>query len=139
MKIFICVIFLISFGFFGNCSAQKQQQGDGKTDAAVPQKISTEEAKTIMDGDKPFILVDVRTEDEYKMIRITGAVLIPVNEIASRAEKELPDRNAVLLLYCRSGVRSAGAALTLAGMGYTNVYDMGGIVSWPHETVSDYN
>ena len=137
MKKLLCIISLIPFCFFGNCSAQ--EQGNGKAGTAVPQRISAIEAKAMMDEDKPYILVDVRTEDEYKMIRLIGAILIPVNEIASRAEKELPDKNAVILIYCRSGVRSAGAAQALAGMGYTNIYDMGGIVSWPYETVSDYN
>jgi len=83
-----------------------------------------------------YILLDVRTEEEYRDQRIDGSVLIPVDEISIRAEAELPDKDATILVYCRSGRRSASAAEELAALGYTNVYDFGGIQSWPYETVS---
>ena len=68
--------------------------------------------------------------------RLEGAILIPDYEIRIRAEKELPDKNAIILIYCRSGRRSELAAVELVNLGYTNVYDFGGIIDWPYETVS---
>ncbi len=99
-------------------------------------KITAEEAKEIMEDVNAFILLDVRTEAEFKENRIDGAVLIPDNEIAERASEELPDKNARILVYCRTGRRSALAAKELINMGYNTVYDFGGIVDWPFETVS---
>ncbi|MCL1807717.1 MAG: rhodanese-like domain-containing protein [Oscillospiraceae bacterium] len=97
-------------------------------------KCTAEEAKERMDGE-PFILLDVRTEVEYVERHIEGAVLIPDTEIAARAETELPDKDALIFIYCRSGRRSESAARAMIGMGYTNVFDIGGILDWPYETV----
>jgi len=100
-------------------------------------KITAEEAKRMMDGSKTFILLDVRTEEEFMEKRIDGALLIPDYEIKERAEAELPDKGAHIMIYCRSGRRSAQAAKELADMGYTNIYDFGGIIDWPFETVGE--
>ncbi|MDR0442914.1 MAG: rhodanese-like domain-containing protein [Treponema sp.] len=100
-------------------------------------KISAEEAHEMLTTLTDFILLDVRTETEYMGKRIEGAILIPHNEIKSRAEKELPNKKAVILVYCRSGVRSANAAKELVSMGYVNVYDFGGINDWPYDTVNN--
>ena len=83
-----------------------------------------------------MILLDVRTEQEYQEKHIPGAILIPVQEIENRATSELPDKNVVIFVYCRSGARSANAAKILVGKGYTHIYDIGGIIDWPYETVS---
>ncbi|MEA5013698.1 MAG: rhodanese-like domain-containing protein [Candidatus Limiplasma sp.] len=88
----------------------------------------------MMDAGGEYILLDVRTQGEFDAGHIPGAILIPDFELASRAEAELPQKDAVILLYCRSGNRSASSARTLVEMGYTNVYDFGGINSWPYET-----
>jgi len=133
MKKIILIFLLIYFGFLLSCSAQAQPKGESKASTAAPKKISAAQAKDIMDKGEPYTLVDVRTVGEFNERHIKGAILIPVDEIESRAEKELPDRDAVILVYCRSGVRSARAAQSLAGMGYTNVYDMGGIMNWPYD------
>jgi len=82
-----------------------------------------------------YILLDVRTDEEYNAEHIEGAVLIPDYEIGSRAETDLPDKTALVLVYCRSGRRSANAANELIGMGYTSIYDFGGIIDWPYDTV----
>lgn len=103
----------------------------------APGKISAKQAKEMLTDNADIILLDVRTEDEYKEKHIEGALLIPDYEISSRAETELPDKDAVILVYCRSGRRSEIAANALAEMGYTNVYDFGGIQSWSYETVSE--
>jgi len=89
----------------------------------------------IMSEEEEYILLDVRTEEEYAEAHIEGAGLLPYDEIADRAEAELPDKDAVILVYCKSGGRSEIAAKTLAGMGYSKVYDFGGINDWPYETV----
>ena len=103
---------------------------------AIYHKITAGQAKGIMDGDETFILLDVRTDGEYRERHIGGAVLIPHTEIKDRAPDELPDKETLILVYCRSGVRSAEAANLLVDMGYTTVYDFGGILDWIYETVS---
>ena len=97
-------------------------------------KISAEEAKKMLDENAHVILLDVRTETEYKENHISGAILLPHNEIEKKAEEILPDKEALILVYCRSGVRSKAAATTLISMGYTTVYDIGGIINWPYST-----
>jgi len=104
--------------------------------AASYHKISAQRAKEVMDSGEAYVLLDVRTEGEFTDKRIDGAVLIPDFEIAERALTELPDKAKLILVYCRSGGRSAGAAKVLVKMGYTNVYDFGGINDWPYDTVS---
>jgi len=84
-----------------------------------------------------YVLLDTRTDWEFADIRIDGAVLIPEYEIGGRAPTELPDKNALILVYCRRGRRSEIAANELVAMGYTNIYDFGGIIDWPYETVGD--
>ncbi len=111
-----------------------------ETDAAqkgAHQLISAKEAKAMMDEETGYVLLDVRTEEEFAQKRIPGAVLIPDYELASRAEAELPDQAQRIYVYCRTGRRSAAAAKALVEMGYENVLDLGGIVDWPYETVSD--
>jgi len=83
-----------------------------------------------------FILLDVRTEEEFRAERIEGAVLISDYEIEWRADIDLPDTGALILIYCRTGRRSANVARALIEMGYTRVYDFGGIeTDWPYETI----
>jgi len=100
------------------------------------QRITAQEAKEMMDSGEPFILLDVRTDAEFRDNRIEGAILIPDFEIVSRATTELPDKSMLILIYCRSGRRSHNVAWELIDMGYTNVYDFGGIIVWPFETIS---
>lgn len=96
-------------------------------------KISAEDAKEIMDSTDDFVLIDVRENDEYAGGHIAGALLIPYGEIEERAENELTDKGQTILVYCRSGRRSAIAAQTLAELGYTDVRDFGGIIDWPYD------
>lgn len=79
------------------------------------------------------VAVDVREPEEYAASHIPGAKLLPLGQIGRRAEQVLPDKDAALLVYCRSGRRSAAAVRQLAAMGYTVLYDLGGILSWPYE------
>ena len=100
-------------------------------------QISGAEAKALMDGESGYIIIDARTQEEYDKGHIPGAILIPEYEIADRAEKELPDKDQLILVYCRSGRRSKIAAEELVKLGYTNVKEFGGIIDWEYETVKD--
>ena len=103
--------------------------------SATYDQISGAEAKALMDSESGYIIIDARTQPEYDEGHITGAILIPEYEIADRAEKELPDKNQLILVYCRSGRRSKIAAEELVKLGYTNVKEFGGIIDWEYETV----
>ena len=101
--------------------------------AASYEQITQEEAKQIMDTTNGYILLDTRTREEYDQGHIPGALLIPHTEIAQRATDELPDKDQVILVYCRSGNRSKQASEVLAELGYTNIKEFGGIHTWPYE------
>ena len=98
--------------------------------------ITAEEAKKIMDTESDYIILDVRTEEEFAQGHIPGAMLIPDYAIREKAESALPDKDALILVYCRSGRRSKNAAQILAELGYSNIREFGGIMSWPYETVA---
>ena len=100
---------------------------------AVYVSITAEQAKEIMDTEEGFVILDVRTQEEYDEGHIPGAVLIPNTEIEARAEEALPDKDQLILVYCRSGRRSKLAAQILADLGYTNVKEFGGILDGPYE------
>lgn len=99
------------------------------------EQITPEQAKTIMDTETDYIIIDARTQEEFAEGHIEGAILMPEYEVADRAEKELPDKDALILVYCRSGRRSKIASEELVNLGYTNVKEFGGIIDWPYETV----
>ena len=117
--------YTLRFGFVG-CS-------DGGS--ATYEQISGAEAKALMDSESGYIIIDARTQEEYDQGHIPGAILIPEYEIADRAEKELPDKDQLILVYCRSGRRSKIAAEELVKLGYTNVKEFGGIIDWEYEIV----
>ena len=100
-------------------------------------RISQEEAKQMMARDDGHIIVDVRRRDEYDAGHIPGAILIPNESIGAEQPEQLPDKDQILLIYCRSGRRSKEAAQKLADMGYTNIYEFGGIIDWTGEITAD--
>ena len=100
---------------------------------AVYVNITAEEAKQIMDSEEGYIILDVRTQEEYDQGHIPGAILIPDTEIKDKAEEVLTDKEQLILVYCRSGRRSKLAAETLVELGYTNIKEFGGIIDWPYE------
>jgi len=100
-------------------------------------QISQEEAKTMMLRDDGHVIVDVRRQDEYDSGHIPGAILIPNESIGTEPPELLPDRDQIVLVYCRSGRRSKEAAQKLANMGYTNIYEFGGIIDWTGEITTD--
>ena len=97
------------------------------------EQITPDEAKKIMDTEKDYIILDVREQDEFDEGHIPGAILIPYTEIENKAEEVLPDKDKLILVYCRSGRRSKIAAESLARHGYTNIKEFGGIIDWPYE------
>ena len=99
------------------------------------QKITPEAAKAMMDAGGVIIL-DVRTEAEFAEAHIENAILIPDTDIIKRAPNMLTDKKQAILVYCRAGVRSERASNTLIELGYTNVYDFGGIIDWPYPIVT---
>ena len=95
--------------------------------------ITAEEAKQIMDSEEGYIILDVRTQEEYDQGHIPGAILIPDTEVEVTAEEVLTDKDQLLLVYCRSGRRSKLASEILVELGYTNIKEFGGIIDWPYE------
>ena len=106
----------------------------GGEETAPYRQISQEEAKKMMDTQEVIIL-DVREQDKYDSGHIPGAVLLPVGAIdEDTAAAVIPAKDATVLVYCRSGNRSKTASSALAELGYTNIYEFGGIKTWPYET-----
>ena len=101
------------------------------------EQITPAEAKGIMDSEHNYIILDVRTEEEFAEGHIAGAILIPDYEITERAEGILSDKGHQILVYCRSGRRSKNAASQLVELGYSNVKEFGGIIDWPYEITKE--
>ena len=104
---------------------------------AAYKKISAADAKARMDSGDEIIILDVRTKEEYDAGHIKGAILVPNETIIDEQPELLPDLDAEILVYCRSGNRSAQAANKLLAIGYTYVVDFGGIIDWPYDVVKD--
>ena len=140
-KIYLFTFIILVLFAFAACSTDTTPATDGNatentTSAAITyEQITPEEAKSIMDSDAEYILIDARNDEEFATGHIAGAIMIPEYEIADRAETELPEKDALILVYCRSGRRSKIASEELAKLGYTNVKEFGGIIDWPYEIV----
>ena len=113
-------------------SADDKTVGDKKT----YRQVSPEEAAAMMEEETDYIILDVRTQEEYETAHISGAICIPNETIGTGDIPELPDKDQLILVYCRSGNRSKQASEKLAKQGYTNIVEFGGINSWTGETVS---
>ena len=112
------------------CAGKPSNNGAG---AEPYQQVDAETAKEIMDTEEGYVVLDVRTQDEYDEGHIPGAVLMPHDTVATVAEDTLTDKDQLLLVYCRSGNRSKLASQALADLGYSNVVEFGGINSWPYD------
>ena len=108
-------------------------QTEEKDQEAVYVNITAQEAKEIMDTQEGYIILDVRTQEEYDQGHIPGAILIPDTQIEARAEEVLTEKDQLILVYCRSGRRSKLASEILVELGYTNIKEFGGIIDWPYE------
>lgn len=130
--LWVAVLSLLTVGL-ASCGGNITNEGNTQVNNTYVQ-ISAAEAKALMDSETDYVIIDARTQEEYDAGHIPGAVLIPEYEVAQRAENELPDKNQLILVYCRSGRRSKIAAKALADLGYTNVKEFGGIIDWEYET-----
>ena len=128
MKIRMLSVVLLAVLLLAACGQDKENN-----QGAVYMNITAEEAKENMDSEEGYIILDVRTQEEYDQGHIPGAILIPNTAIEAKAEDVLTDKNQLILVYCRSGRRSKIAAEALVELGYTNIKEFGGIIDWPYE------
>ena len=147
MKKILCIISVLlcilltacgndsSIGIIGGADGPTSIIVSEKGEKEMYEQITAEEAKKIMDSGEEHIILDTREQDEFDEGHIPGAILIPYTEIENKAEEMLPDKDAQILVYCRSGRRSKIASESLAKLGYTNVKEFGGIIDWPYEVV----
>ena len=99
-------------------------------------QVGMEEAMAIMEQESGYVILDVRRIDEFAEKHIPGAINIPNEEIGDEPIPQLPDKDQLILVYCRSGNRSKQASEKLVALGYTNVVEFGGIIDWPGEVVT---
>lgn len=137
MKKALTAILALSLIFLAACGTGSAAAGSAATAAPAQVKsITPDEARARLQSGDPLVLLDVRTAEEYSEKHIPGAVLLPNEEIGDTAPALLPVKDAEIIVYCRSGNRSAQAAKKLVGLGYTNVSDLGGIKDWTYDTES---
>ena len=131
-NILISAFVLVLIFVFAGCAAQKKQEpiADKRTGYV---QADAEKAKSLMDSETDYVILDVRTDEEYAEGHIPNSMLIPDYELRERAENELQHKDQLLLVYCRSGNRSKTASAILVELGYTNVVEFGGIRSWPYD------
>lgn len=134
MKKLITIVGLIAT-FLSGCSNTGESDKMNKNDTNTYTLISASEAKEIMDSEEDIVILDVREKNEYKEGHIENAVLLPLGDIEFDAEDVLTDKDQRILVYCRSGRRSQMASQELVELGYTNVYDFGGVLDWEYELV----
>ncbi|MGI5935933.1 MAG: rhodanese-like domain-containing protein [Oscillospiraceae bacterium] len=130
-RLFLVVLF--GLVFLAGCGRNSPAQEDEKKASFTI--ITKEEAKKMMDSGQDVIILDVRTQAEYDEGHIPGALLLPNESIGTQEIEDLPDKEQTILVYCRSGNRSKQAAQKLAELGYTSIYEFGGIITWPYEIV----
>lgn len=138
VTIIILIILIIWFLIFLGLKAfakGKQDSHPLEGEKATYRKISAEKAKEMMDSGVKLTILDVRTPGEFAEGHVRGAINIANETIGSSKVTALPDLDATILVYCRSGARSAQASKKLVALGYTGVLDFGGIINWPFETV----
>ncbi|MBO5065727.1 MAG: rhodanese-like domain-containing protein [Clostridia bacterium] len=141
LSLFLVIVTVVSFG--GCASKEKESHLPKETETTKTteminmtyEQISQKEAKRIMDTESDYIIIDARTQEEFDEGHIEGAILIPEYEIAEKAPDLIPDKNQLILVYCRSGRRSKIASEALVQLGYTNVKEFGGIIDWEYEIV----
>ncbi len=116
------------------CMVSCCKESSSSPQMVLYENITAEEAKKIMETQSGYIILDVRTQEEYDDKHIPGAILLPDYEVEQRAEEILTDKDQLILVYCRSGRRSKLASEILIELGYTNIKEFGGIIDWPYET-----
>ena len=120
--------FLMALLLLAGCGAQSEE--------STYRQVTAEEAAAMMKEESGYLILDVRTAEEYSEKHIPGAINIPNETIGTEDIPELPDKEQLILVYCRSGNRSKQASEKLVKLGYTNIVEFGGINDWTGETVS---
>jgi rhodanese-related sulfurtransferase len=133
-KIVFVALLAMCILFAAGCNANDKKEVSNMEKNSYTQ-ITQEQAKAMMLEKNGHIIIDVRTREEYDDEHIPGAICIPNESIDIDRPELLPDLNQIILVYCRSGKRSAQAAQKLADIGYTNVYEFGGIIEWTGDVV----
>ncbi|MBQ4650506.1 MAG: rhodanese-like domain-containing protein [Firmicutes bacterium] len=126
----IFVILTISLLILSGCATPGPS---GSNDSY--KQITAEEAMELMKSETDYIILDVRTQEEFDQGHIPGAICIPNETISDEPPAQLPDKDQLILVYCRSGNRSKQASDKLVSLGYTNIHEFGVIIDWPGETV----
>lgn len=129
MKKFFAILLTLGFLILAVSCGKSQESPE-----VVYMNINAQQAKEIMDTETGYVILDVRTQEEFDSGHVPGAILIPDYEIKEKAPQVLTDKNQKILVYCRSGRRSKLACEELVNLGYTNLYEFGGIIDWPYET-----
>ena len=140
LSLALCLVFLVGCSGQGDEAATEPITTTTEEVTAMNadlgyEQITGAEAKAIMDTESDYVIIDARTTEEFGEGHIEGAILIPEYEITERAEAELPRKDQLILVYCRSGRRSKIAAQALVDLGYTNVKEFGGIIDWEYDIV----
>ena len=138
VMIFICVILTAcgnnrAIEIVSETAINNTKNSNKKGEKVMYDEISPQEEKKIIDSKKDILILDVREQDEFNEGHIQDAILIPYTEIKNKAIEMLPDKDKLILVYCRSGRRSKIAAESLVELGYTNIKEFGGIIDWPYE------
>lgn len=130
----LCILAAIGFWFYskGACPLQAMNQSSSAVSSVSYQKITAAQVKARLAKGDMLTVIDVRTQDEYTSGHVPGSILIPFDEIKAKAGQLPQDKNTEIVVYCRSGRRSAIAADTLIALGYNRIYDMGAISSWTY-------
>lgn len=129
-KIFIIIMCMF---ILTGCKSEEKDMKDSNNSITY-KEITQEAAYQMMDDN--VVIIDVRESDEYNSGHINNAINISVNNIVNKIKDQVPSKDQVILLYCRSGARAISAAKLLVSMGYSNVYTFGGIETWPYEIVN---
>lgn len=125
------ILFLALAAMLVGCSSESSKE------TASYQQMTMDEAVTLMKEEEDYIILDVRTEEEFKEAHIPDAINIPNEVIDEENVSMLPDKEQMILVYCRSGNRSKQASKKLADLGYTNIIEIGGIIDWKGDTVTE--
>lgn len=137
-KLFWIILIIVLIVFLNRKTLEKgaeEKSMNTSQDIILYEQITALDAKKIIDQQEGYVILDVRTNSEYEESHIENAMLLPLDDIDEKVTDVLPDKNQLLLIYCRSGVRSKEAALQLAELGYTNIKEFGGIIDWPYDVV----
>lgn len=120
---------LMALLLLSGCAAQAKKEQSYR-------QIDMDEAIAMMEAENDYIILDVRTPEEFSEKHIPGAINVANETIGSEEIPELPDKDQLILVYCRSGNRSKQASEKLVALGYTNIVEFGGINDWPGEVIS---